>query len=284
MLLIADRARPEVAALLDEVRAGIERHASVTCELDADGDPLPADLDAECVVVLGGDGTLISQARRVLDHDLPVIGVNFGRLGFLAEFDVETLLVHAPQIFGAAPPIQEHTVLAAECRGPDGGLREHGLAINECVLTAGEPFRMIELQIGIDGRDGPSLRGDGVIVATPVGSTAYSVSAGGPIVHPAVPALIITPLAAHSLAFRPIVLPDRSELSITVSRANEGTALVLDGQVRFGLRAGDRIVIRRHSRRARFITNPGTTYWRILLDKMRWAAPPGYRAGDTGEG
>ena len=117
----------------------------------------------------------------------------------------------------------------------------------------------------------------GVIVSTPIGSTAYNVSAGGPIVHPALDAMIITPIAAHSLAFRPIVLGTGGDVRVGITRANEGTTLVLDGRVTVPLKVGHTVVIARHELRARFVANPSNTYWGVLLEKMRWAAPPTYR-------
>lgn len=278
VLLLADRDRPEIAGIVDDVRGGIGRFAEITVELPANGEPLPADLAVDYAVVLGGDGTLISQARRLIDHGLPIIGVNFGRLGFLAEFDAASLIDQAETVFGPAPTIRDHTALAAEVHDADT-LVGQGLALNECVITAGPPFRMIELSISIDGIPGPVLRGDGVIVATPTGSTAYNAAAGGPIVHPSVDALIVTPLAAHSLAFRPLVVCSSCVMRVDVTRANEGTTLVFDGQVPITLREGMAVTVHRHPKRARFVTNPAMSYWRILLDKMRWAAPPGYRRG-----
>jgi NAD+ kinase len=145
------------------------------------------------------------------------------------------------------------------------------------VITAGHPFRMIELNIAINGEPGPTLTGDGVIVSSPVGSTAYNVSAGGPIVHPRLEAMIITPIAAHSLAFRPIVLWAGGEVIVTIKRANEGTTLVLDGRVTVPLKVGQSVRVTKHPKKARFVANPSSTYWQILLEKMRWAAPPTYR-------
>jgi NAD+ kinase len=136
---------------------------------------------------------------------------------------------------------------------------------------------MIEVALSINNKPGPILRGDGVIVATAVGSTAYNLSAGGPILHPTSDAFVITPLAAHSLAFRPIVLPAAFTLGIEIQRANEGTTFLHDGLRGATLRAGDRITIQRHAKKVRFITNPDTSYWDILHDKLRWAAPPNYR-------
>ncbi len=277
VILLVDRTRPEVVRALAEIRADIGRCARIVGEFPTDGAPLDGELGADLAVVLGGDGTLLSQARRLVEHDLPLVGVNFGRLGFLAEFDPESLRKHASAVFAPDPPLHECMMLQADVREADGAVLHRGLAINDCVVTAGRPFRMIELALAIDGADGPVLTGDGVIVATPVGSTAYNVSAGGPIVDRSLQAMIITPLAAHSLAFRPFVLAPECRIRVAVTRANEGTTLVLDGQVTVGLRSGQTVTIGRHPSRARFVGNPSTSYWRILLEKMRWAAPPTYR-------
>ncbi len=277
ILLLADRSRPEIAELLDELRGGIAKWAEITGEFESNSEPLPDGVNAELAVAVGGDGTLLSQARRLVDRQLPLVGVNFGRLGFLAEFDRKSLVQHGDVIFGPNPPITEHMMLAATIQDGGGGDVPCGLAVNDCVVTAGPPFRMIELRLTIDGAEGPSLGADGVIVATPVGSTAYNVSAGGPIVDPKLEAMIVTPVAAHSLAFRPFVLCPDCEVRIEVARANPGTSLVLDGQVPVPLATGQAVTIRRHSKKARFVANPSMSYWRILLDRMRWAAPPTYR-------
>jgi NAD+ kinase len=283
VVLFADTSRSEVRAALGEVRAIVAAHADLRAVLDAGNDPLDGAIDADLAVALGGDGTLIGQARRLLDRGVPLVGVNVGRLGFLTEFDPASLRRHAALVFGADPPVKDHLVFHASVRDERGGLRAEGAAVNDCVITAGPPFSMIELGLAIDGVPGPSLRGDGVIVATPVGSTAYSVSAGGPIVHPALDAMVITPLAAHSLAFRPIVVSAGCRLEIEVQLANAGTSLIQDGQVATTLARGDRVTIRSHERKARFVVTPDSSYWRILLDKLRWAAPPTYRERGAAE-
>src|SRR5690606_3624345 len=153
--------------------------------------------------------------------------------------------------------------------------------INELVITAGPPFRMIDLALSIDGHEGPGVGGDGLIVSTPTGSTAHNVSAGGPILEPHVDALVITPLAAHSLSFRPIVVDGAAEIAIDAIRINDadsaGTTLVADGQRQVRLQAGDRVIARRRAQPVRFVTNPDSNYWRTLIDKMRWAEPPRWR-------
>lgn len=278
LLLLANPSREGVTSLLDDVRALLRDRGELIGELVANGDPLPPDLAPDLAVVLGGDGTLLSQARRVVSRNIGLVGVNFGRLGFLAEFDWESLQQHADVVFGPEPPIRAQMMLEVEVFNPeDDSPCQRGIAINDAAITAGPPYRMIELHVAFDGLSGPELSGDGLIIATPCGSTAYNVSAGGPIVPPDVTALIMTPIAAHSLAFRPMVLGGHHEITVTVSRANDGTTLVLDGQVMVPLQTGSRIVVRRHADSVRFVQNPSTNYWKILLNKMRWAAPPNYR-------
>jgi NAD+ kinase len=278
VVLLANENRPGVPGVLNRLRAGLNSHITITGQFNTSSDPLPPSLDANVAIAIGGDGTLISQARRVVDRDLPLVGVNIGRLGFLAEFDAASLCHHAETVFGPSPQTHELNLLEAAITDHAGAVRlSRGLAVNDCVVTSGPPFHMIEMALSINGKPGPILTGDGVIIATAVGSTAYNLSAGGPILHPTADAFVITPLAAHSLAFRPIVLPASFELTIDVRRANEGTTLLQDGQGSTNLRAGDRITIRRHAKKARFIINPDTSYWDILHDKLRWAAPPNYR-------
>lgn len=284
VLLVTNVSRPGVTGRLDDAIAVIRSYADLRATIETDEEPAVEAPSFDMAVVLGGDGTILSAARWLLERRKPIIGVNFGRLGFLAEFDWESFAHHAPSIFNGTPIIRERMVLCAKVASANGDARYLSCALNDCVIAAGPPYRMIELRIRTEGASGtwfgdggPDLTGDGVIISTPIGSTAYNVSAGGPILHPDVDAVVLTPNAAHSLAFRPIVLPGASELMITVARANEGTALVLDGQATHPLRQGDVVHICRHPVRARLVGNPSSSYWNTLLEKMRWAAPPNYR-------
>ena len=276
ILLIASPSRGRTASVLDSVRATLST-------LGAHVDPCDAD-DAECVtrdvfdfaIVIGGDGTIIEQARRLLARAKPIIGINAGRVGFLAEFDSESFKTHAEFILAGNAKVRTRNVLAvAAMRGVTrlGG----GCAVNDCVITAGEPFRMIELNLTVDDEAGPAVVGDGVIISTATGSTAYSASAGGSIVHPSLDALSIVPICAQSRAFRPVTIPASAHVRFTVRRANEGTALVLDGVKTCLLHAGDTITIERNPQGALFVTNPDNSYWRTLTEKLRWAAMPSYR-------
>jgi NAD+ kinase len=286
VLLLADCSKPEVMDVLGGLRPVLDERVVIDQHCATDDEPLPADLNADMAVAIGGDGTLITQARRIIRYGppggLPLVGVNMGRLGFLAEFDPRSLIEHADAVFSGRASVVEHMLLAMDVVDGNGNAILTTIAMNDGVITAGEPFQMIELSLKIDGTSGPTLNGDGVIVSTPVGSTAYNVSAGGPIVHPRVEALTITPLAAHSLAFRPIVVRADSEVRIELCRANPGTALVADGSVAALLEAGHTVVFRRDGRTVKLVLNPAATYWRILLDKLRWAVPPTYREGAAG--
>lgn len=287
MLLLVNSSKPQVTDALPEVRSILKSHGRIAAEMDVSADAITDAKGAELIMVLGGDGSLLSQARRCLDLGLPLIGVNLGNLGFLAEFDVASLRQQAPSLLGDGPlDLRERMLVsAAVLRGDprSGSSVFAGLAMNDCVVTAGPPYRMIEVALRIDGEEGPSFRGDGVIVSTPSGSTAYSVSAGGPIVSPEVPSLTVTPIAAHSLAFRPIVLPGSTMIELHVKRANsgwnggarEGTTLVLDGQLHCHLLAGDRVVVRRDPRPVRLVHNTKSSYWQTLVRKMHWAVNPG---------
>ncbi len=269
------------------VRSLVEEHGHLAGEVHSlETDDAPELDGTDLIVVLGGDGTLLSQARRFADRDVPLLGVNLGRLGFMAEFDLETVEQLAPELFGDGP-IETHSLgmLRAEVftAGNDSA-RFSGLALNEAAINAGFPFRMIELGMRIDSTPGPIIAGDGLLVSTPTGSTAYNVSAGGPIVAPGVEALTITPIAVHTLSFRPIVVPGASVIEIEARRVNTdapvgGTTLVLDGQVQTPLRLGDRIRISGNARRARFVRNPEVGFWETVIQKLHWAAQPRMRGG-----
>ncbi|MCA9297972.1 MAG: NAD(+)/NADH kinase [Phycisphaerales bacterium] len=259
------------------VEGWIRNHGRLLASLETDDD-LPSMDDVDLVVVLGGDGTLLGQARRLVDHGVPLLGVNFGKLGFMAEFDLDALERQAPAIFGDGPiEVRADHMLRATIH--NGTERFRGVALNEVVVTAGAPFRMIELSISIDGKPGPMVSGDGLIVSSPVGSTAYNLSSGGPIIWPTVGAMVITPIAAHSLSFRPIVVDGSMRIDLRLSRVNErpddsGTAMVLDGQVLERVHAGDVVTIERDERSLRFVQNPETGFWSTLQSKLRWAESP----------
>ncbi|MCW5776894.1 MAG: NAD(+)/NADH kinase [Phycisphaeraceae bacterium] len=283
-LLVYRHDDAESARAAARVRPLVERFGRLAGVVDANGDAASLDAaGADLIVVLGGDGTLLSTARRTVGLGVPLLGVNLGRLGFMAEFDLASLAAHGASLFGEAPlRLHELALLRASVVSPGGAARFEGLALNECAITAGPPYRMVELGLGIDGEPGPIVSGDGLIVSTPTGSTAYNVSAGGPIVAPGVGAFVITPIAAHTLSFRPIVVPETARVEIAALRVNReagggGTTLVLDGQVRTPLDAGERVVLSRDGRGVRFVRNPEGSFWATVVEKLHWAARPRMR-------
>lgn len=283
ILLIVNREKSDAVAAAEKVRGLIERHGVLAGEADAsDADIASQASGADMFVILGGDGTLLGQLRRLVPLGKPMLGVNFGKLGFMAEFDMPALTRAAGGVFGDEQlAVHETPLLSVRVTGLDGRPRFESIAANDCVLTAGPPYRMIRMALSIDGNVGPTVSGDGLIVSTSTGSTAYNLSAGGPIVSPELDAIAVTPIAAHSLSFRPIVVPLSSRVNIVVTRVNNddghGTTLVVDGQVLSQLSEDDTVEITRHDRRAILVRNPHTSYWSTLITKLRWAETPRLR-------
>jgi NAD+ kinase len=286
-----NRDKPEVLAALQHIHAIITgAGASIAAQLDTLHDePLTQSHGADLVVVLGGDGTLLNQARRCACLDLPMLGVNFGKLGFLAEFDTASLQESASELFGGAAPLAvvNRSLLAVRITRP-GQLpplgTQPGLALNDAAIVSGPPFRMVELALSIDAHPGPVVQGDGLIVSTPVGSTAYNAAAGGPIIAPDVSALVVTPLAVQTLSFRPVVVAGASTITIRLNRVNDegptsgGTTLLLDGRFACKLAKDDTVTITQHPRPVCLVTSPRQSYWATLISKMKWAQPPQMRA------
>ena len=263
VILLADRSIPNVATIAKNLEEGL---ADVVEFLSEDTDPSSIAL----AIAIGGDGTLISQGRNLAEKNIPLIGVNSGRLGFLAKFDTKSLIEHRKSIFASDTPTME--VMLLEVRVDD---QEPVVAMNEAMIAAGNPFRILELGLSINNVPAPTLRCDGMILSTPIGSTAHNASVGGPLVDPSAKAFVLTPLAAHSLAVRPIVLDCHNNVSIKLQQANEGTSLVIDGSVHCKLQEGMTVQISRSKRTLSIVLNPSVTYWNTLVDKLHWAAPPG---------
>lgn len=282
VLVIVNKRKPDAARALNEVCALAEKHGRLVGVLDSNADDPVPDEPIDVAVVLGGDGSLLAAARMLEDLDVPLLGVNTGRVGFMAAFEVETLAARAGELLDGGPlPVHAvRTIVAHIHRAGSSEVEFAGRAVNEFVVTAGPPYRMVTLGLRIDGAEGPVLAGDGMIVSSPMGSTAYNVSAGGPILAPGVDAMVLTPIAAHSLSFRPIVVPATSSVELRVVTVNahdtDGTTLVTDGQLHARLSEGDRLVFTGGAP-IRIVHDPRMSYWTTLQQKMRWAAPPRQR-------
>jgi NAD+ kinase len=234
--------------------------------------------DCDFAVVLGGDGTIISAARNLSEARVPVIGVNLGKLGFLAEFSVGEFKEMYADIVSGKAPVETRMMLGCRVFEKSKGGREkfHSNAVNDVFVTAGPPFRVIELKIAVDGQRVASCVSDGLIVSTPTGSTAYNLSAGGPILDGSMEAMVITPICPHSLSFRPIVIDAGSVVEISCTRINEGTTVSIDGQVSSGLTLDDMVQIAREQSGFKVVNNPVRTRWDTLATKLGWAKNPRY--------
>lgn len=244
----------------------------------------PVDIlrQADFAVVFGGDGTILSAARDLSEADVPVIGVNVGKLGFLAEFSISELEELFERITSADAIIEKRMIL--RCLVERQGSELFGsTAINDMVIAAGAPFSMVELKMAVDGASLAGCIGDGVILSTPTGSTAYNLSAGGPILSAGLEATVISPICPHSLSFRPIVISAGSEVEIEMIRVNEGTMLSLDGQVTQRLEQGDVVKVSRHPGSFQVVHNPTRTQWDTLASKLKWAEKPKYNTRDDHE-
>lgn len=284
VLVFINRSKPDAVAVLEEVLGMIKSHGRVAGVIDiAEAKPLPSTDGVDLLLVLGGDGSLLSAAHKSRHLGLPILGVNVGRVGFMSGFELDRLRLSAASVFGKGElTTRRLSTLGVEVRSKtNDSIRFSAVAFNEFVITAGPPFRMISLALTIDGEPGPAVSGDGMIVSTPIGSTAYNVSAGGPIVAPGANAYVITPIAAHSLSFRPIVVPDSCVIELRLDEVNAtnggGTTLVADGQISHQMLAGDRIRYFGTEQSVELVVDPYVSYWRTLLSKMHWAAAPRQR-------
>jgi len=230
---------------------------------------VPEMLDrVEAVLALGGDGTMLRAARELGGHDKPIIGVNIGGLGFLtsvAEADLERAL----ECLAADNFSTSHRSMA-ECVVRRGDKTLSYRALNDVVLGSGGSARIVTLHVSIEGEDVTSFVCDGLIVSTPTGSTGHSLSAGGPIIIPESQVLVLGLICAHTLSTRPLVVPDRSVISVTVVNSGGGLMLSVDGQVDNALEVGDRVDIRRSEESVRFIHLPGYSYFSVLRHKLHW--------------
>jgi NAD+ kinase len=224
---------------------------------------------ADALVVLGGDGTLLA-ASRLLEKPIPVLGVNFGSLGFLTEITLPELY---PTLAGVLAGSYQHE----ERRLLRGVVRRRGRpdftadVLNDVVITKAGPSRIIELDVSVNGVFVSSFRADGIIVSSPTGSTAYNLAAGGPILHPTLPAVVVTPICPHMLANRPLVVSDDSKVELRLRAAREVEVYAaLDGQETFALTDDDGVVVTGSPRRLKLVKAPGRDYYEVLRSKLKW--------------
>jgi len=227
---------------------------------------LPSQVDL--LIILGGDGTLLSMARAVGDLGVPLLGVNLGGLGFLTATTLDEMFPALEAYLGGHMAIEERMLLAARIVR-NGQLLGEYAALNDIVITKSAMSRIIDLSVSVEGRYATAYRADGLIISTPTGSTAYSLSAGGPILFPTMDAVVLTPICSHTLTNRPIVVPGTDRIEVTLL-ADQEVMATMDGQVGVGLREGDTVEIRKAASRIRLVRFPQKDFFSVLRTKLKW--------------
>ena len=275
--LIGKLGTPEIPASLRELDAFLKSRGCETfiekdsaAELGVRGTEYSAmGGTVDLAVVVGGDGTMLAAARNLVRAHVPVVGVNQGRVGFMTDIGHRDMQSGLGAILDDKYSLEERALLDGEIvRGSQSALRT--LALNEAVVGKGSQGRLIEFELRLDGEYIYTLRADGMIVATPTGSTAYALSAQGPILHPAVPALALVPLNPHTLSARPVSISDKTKIEIVLKHALDARAH-FDGLALFDMQEGDRLILRRSADAVRFVHPPGYQYFATLREKLRWS-------------
>jgi NAD+ kinase len=287
LFVVANLEKYRVGPELSELLPWLEQRVKIV-GVETDGKQDLSKIEAVASLVMGGDGPWLSVARRLGNQQIPRMGINFGRLGFLSSFTPSDFRRDFEALLAAGLPVRPRMMIEASVLPAGASFKSVDLfqvsqkrrfvatALNDAVITAGPPFHMIEIEISSDSENGIRYFGDGVIISTASGSTAYNVSAGGPIINSDVDCLCITPICPHSLSFRPVVISAASTVLITAIRVNEGTTIFCDGQASTKLAAGEKVVIHRAAHDALLIENPHARGWQALAEKLNWALTPKY--------
>ncbi|USX26513.1 NAD kinase [Oxalobacteraceae bacterium OTU3CINTB1] len=233
-----------------------------------------SEIGAECdaAIVMGGDGTMLGIARQLAPFDVPLIGINQGRLGFMTDIPLDGMLDVLAKILGGSYKAERRTLLEGRVRR-DGKDIHFGLAVNDVVVARGAGAGMAELRVDVDGHFMYNQRSDGLIISTPTGSTAYALSAGGPLLHPSLGGVVLVPIAPHALSNRPIVLPESSQIVIEIVRGRD-CSVNFDMQTFASLQSQDQIVIQRSPHAITFLHPEGWNYFNTLRDKLHWNEYP----------
>jgi NAD+ kinase len=234
-----------------------------------DLDSSQVNLDADLIVVLGGDGTMIATARMIGDRDVLVLGINYGSLGYLTDFRIEEMHSALETIFQGDYEVDRRVMLDVEHQRGNKVLAK-GRVLNDVVINKSALARIIEIEVRLNDQFVNSFRADGLIVSTPTGSTAYNLSAGGPIVYPSMNAVVLTPICPFTLTNRPIVVPDRAGIELKLLNENEGVVLTLDGQTGFPMLGNDTVVIRKSETTFNLFQPPNRNYFDVLRNKLKW--------------
>lgn len=275
--IIAKAGRPEPIEIVREflawlrekdVKVVVEKNIANSLNINGFNRSEIPDL-VDVVIVFGGDGTMLSVARLVCSKEVPIIGVNVGGLGFITEVQKSEMYEVMEQIFAGKWEIENRLMLNAQVHRQGGKVAEYTL-LNDVVINKGALARIIDLETSINGAYVTNFMADGLIVSTPTGSTAYCLSAGGPILYPSLESIVLIPICPHTLTNRPIVLPDNVLIEITLKSHAEGVYLTLDGQEGFPLNQGDAVVIEKSLCKTRLVIPHERDFFQILRTKLKW--------------
>jgi len=219
---------------------------------------------AELIILIGGDGTFLSVAESAVHAGIPIAGFNLGTLGFLTELKKESLSPSIRKLIHGNFRVSERKLVEVDSGG------EISMSLNDVVFSKGDIARIIKLKLEIDDVEVSEIRADGLIISTPTGSTAYSLSAGGPILAPEVNGVVITPICPHSLTFRPFVVPDSSEIKVTLSSDSDNVVITLDGQKVIPMNPKDAVCVRRGKEKLKMVISDELNYFRLLSEKLKW--------------
>lgn len=259
-----DRVRSESQRL----RPIIAQHAEIVAE-DYEFNYFFDDEDLDLVIVLGGDGSILQTARQLEGRSIPVLGINCGNLGFLAALSPDDFIEVWPRVCCGVFDVIDHLMLEVQLIR-DGEVAFEQLVLNEVAVLGGPPYKILGIDLFADGNLATRYRCDGLIISTPIGSTAHNLSAGGPILRRNIQAVVISPISPHTLTHRPLVDSADTEFELTVSEPNESTSVVVDGRLLSSLRSGDRVLVRRAKSTFEMLSVPGQNDYRTLREKLGW--------------
>ncbi|MBS0209753.1 MAG: NAD(+)/NADH kinase [Planctomycetes bacterium] len=275
-MVLGNGAHEAVRAAADDIRRSIEQHAEIVLwDLGSQADL--GHVDADLAVVLGGDGSILHAARQMGYRQTPVVGVNLGRLGFLADLQPAEFCRLLPEICAGQFRVVEHLMFTCE-HSRDGQVIARDLGLNEAAVLSGPPFAMLSLHLYVDAELVTTYSSDGLIVSTPVGSTAHSLSAGGPILRKDLQAFVVLPISPHTLTNRPVVESADRVYELTLAVPSDKACVVVDGREFGHLQVGDRLRIARAEPRFKLVEPPGHNYYRTLREKLGWGGS--LRRGD----
>lgn len=271
---------PRVQAAWETLQRFLEQRRGVEVAEVIIGEEIgPPSQPADLALVLGGDGAILRACRGFGKHQIPILGINLGRLGFLADLSPEEFRQHIPRLESRDFSVVRHLMLECEHRRTDGSVQQY-LGLNEVAVLSGGSLSMIDVELSVGGVHVTTYSADGLIVSTPVGSTAHSLSAGGPILRQDLQAFVVTPISPHTLSNRPLVDSAEHEYRLTLPRVPKGVMLSIDGQIREPLFPGDQILVRRAAVSFQLVRLAGHSYYQTLNLKLGWGGQPRYQRND----